>query len=291
MPPRDRLLASLVALLWGLNFVVIDWGMDGVPPLLFVAIRFTLVVLPAIFFLRRPDVPWRFILGVGVFMSLGQFALLYTSMHLGMPPGLAALVLQAQVIFTMVIAAGALREVPAPAQLLGGILGSVGLAIVAVGREGHVSLLALVLCLGAALSWGIGNVISRASGAKGGLALTVWSALIVPVPLFGLSLLVDGPEAVGAALSGFGIEAILSTLYTTVLATLVAYGLFNTLLSRNPAAAVVPWILLVPVVGILAAWLLLGEVPNAAELLGGALMLLGLLVAQRVRGGVRRMRR
>lgn len=289
MLPHHRLLAALVALIWGCNFIVIDWGMEGVPPLLFLAIRFTFVIVPAIFFIPRPDAPWRFILGVGAFMSLGQFALLYTSLHLGMPPGLAALVLQAQVIFTMLIAAGVLREVPAPAQLAGGIVGSIGLAVVALGREGSVPLLALVLCLGAALSWGIGNVISRASGIKGGLALTVWSALVVPVPLVALSLLIDGPATVATALGEFGVEAVVSTLYTTVLASLVAYGIFNSLLSRYPAAAVVPWILLVPVVGIAAAWLVVGEVPNVAELTGGALMLAGLVVAQgvRVRGADR----
>ena len=285
MKPRDRLLAALVALIWGLNFVVIDWGMEGVPPLLFVAIRFVVVLLPAIFFVRRPQVPWRFIIGVGLFMSLGQFALLYSSMHLGMPPGLAALVLQAQVVFTMLIAAGALREIPRPTQLAGALIGSLGLAVVAFGRDAQVPLLAFLLCIGAALSWGVGNVISRASGAKGGLSLTVWSAVIVPVPLFALSLLIEGPQAVATALSGLGIEAILATLYTAVIASLVAYGIFNSLLSRHPAASVVPWILLVPVVGIVAAWLLLGEVPNTAELLGGALMLAGLLVAQRSGAG------
>ncbi|QEE60672.1 EamA family transporter [Salinibacterium sp. dk2585] len=285
MKPRDRLLAALVALIWGLNFVVIDWGMEGVPPLLFVAIRFVVVLLPAIFFVRRPQVPWRFIVGVGLFMSLGQFALLYSSMHLGMPPGLAALVLQAQVVFTMLIAAGALREIPRPTQLAGALIGSLGLAVVAFGRDAQVPLLAFLLCIGAALSWGVGNVVSRASGAKGGLSLTVWSALVVPVPLFVLSLLLEGPQEVATALSGLGIEAILATLYTAVIASLVAYGIFNSLLSRYPAASVVPWILLVPVVGIVAAWLLLGEVPNTAELLGGALMLAGLLVAQRAGAG------
>ena len=98
---RDSLLAALVATIWGFNFVVIDWGMEGIPPLLFVAIRFTLVVFPAIFFVARPDAPWRVIAAVGVFMSLGQFGFLYVSMDAGMPPGLAALVLQAQVIFTV----------------------------------------------------------------------------------------------------------------------------------------------------------------------------------------------
>jgi O-acetylserine/cysteine efflux transporter len=278
---RDSLLAALVATIWGFNFVVIDWGMSDVPPLLFVAIRFTAVVVPAIFLVRRPEAPWRVVAAVGAFMSLGQFGFLYVSMDAGMPPGLAALVLQAQVIFTVLIAAGVLRELPTPAQVAGVAVGSVGLAVVAVGRGGHVPALALGLCLLAALSWGIGNVIARGAGVKGGLSLTVWSAVVVPVPLLALSLLLDGPATVGRALTSFSWQAGVSTLYTAGLASLVGYGLFNTLLARNRAACVVPWVLLAPVVAMASAWLLLDQRPNAAETAGGVLLLVGVLVALR----------
>jgi O-acetylserine/cysteine efflux transporter len=281
---RDSLLAALVATIWGFNFVVIDWGMADVPPLLFVAIRFTAVVLPAIFFIRRPDAPWRSILAVGVFMSLGQFGFLYVAMSAGMPPGLAALVLQAQVVFTIVIAAGVLREVPTVAQAAGVALGVVGLVIVGLGRGGHVPLTALALCLLGALSWGIGNVVSRATRVPGGLSLTVWSALVVPVPLLALSLVIDGPAAVTSALAGFGWPAAMSTLYTAGLASLVGYGIFNSLLARWPSSAVVPWVLLAPVVAMASAWAILGQRPNAAEVGGGVLLLAGVLVALRPRG-------
>lgn len=281
MTARHSLLAALVATIWGFNFVVIDWGMEGVPPLLFLAIRFTVVIFPAVLFVRRPDAPWRTILGVGAFMSLGQFGLLYMSMHVGMPPGLAALVLQAQVIFTIAIAAGWLKEVPTAPQIAGVLLGSAGLAVVAVGRGGHVTVLALVLCLSAALSWGVGNVLARTAGVAGGLSLTVWSALVVPVPLFALSLLLDGPEAVGSALTGFGWDSVVSTLYTAALASLVGYGIFNSLLARYPSSAVVPWVLLAPVVAMASAWWLLDQRPNLAETTGGALLLVGVLVALR----------
>lgn len=278
---RDSLLAALVASIWGFNFVVIDWGMDGVPPLLFVAIRFTVVIFPAIFFVARPGAPWRVVAAVGAFMSLGQFGFLYVSMDAGMPPGLAALVLQAQVIFTILIAAGVLRELPTPPQVLGVAVGAVGLAVVAVGRGGQVTVVALALCLLGALSWGIGNVVSRASGVTGGLSLTVWSALVVPVPLVALSLAVDGPTVVGDALASFSWQAGVSTLYTAGLASLVGYGVFNTLLSRNPSSSVVPWVLLAPVVAMASAWVLLDQRPNSAELLGGVLLILGVLVAMR----------
>jgi O-acetylserine/cysteine efflux transporter len=281
---RDSLLAALVATIWGFNFVVIDWGMADVPPLLFVAIRFTAVVLPAIFFIPRPGAPWRSILAVGAFMSLGQFGFLYVAMSAGMPPGLAALVLQAQVVFTIVIAAVVLREVPTVAQAAGVSLGVVGLVIVGLGRGGHVSLTALALCLLGALSWGIGNVVSRATRVPGGLSLTVWSALVVPVPLLALSLAIDGPAAVTSALAGIGWPAAMSTLYTAGLASLVGYGIFNSLLARWPSSAVVPWVLLAPVVAMASAWAILGERPNAAEVGGGVLLLVGVLVALRPPG-------
>lgn len=280
MTRRDQALAALVAVIWGFNFVVIDWGMGEVPPLLFMAARFLAVVVPAVFLLDPPPVPWRTVAAVGVFMSLGQFGFLYVAMDAGMPPGLAGLVLQAQVVLTIVIAAVALRERPTRPQLAGVVLGAVGLTVVGLGRGGHVPAIALGLCLMAALMWAIGNVVSRASGATGGLALTVWSALVVPVPLIGLSVLLDGPGVLADGVAAFGWRAAVSTLYTAALASLVGYGLFNGLLSRNPSAAVVPWILLVPPVAIGSAWLLLDEVPSVGELAGGVLLVLGVVVAQ-----------
>ena len=284
---RDSLLAAAVAIIWGFNFVVIDWGMHDVPPLLFAAIRFTVVLFPAIFLVKRPQAPWRVVLGVGAFMSLGQFGFLYVSMDAGMSPGLAALVLQAQVIFTIVIAAGWLREIPTRLQVTGVARGSIGLIVVGFGRGGHVPAVALMLCLLGALSWGIGNVISRASGIKGGLSLTIWSALVVPAPLFALSLLINGPHAVGDALTGFGREAVLSTLYTAVLSSIVGYAIFNALLSRYASSAVVPWVLLAPVIAMASAWWLLDQKPDTAETGGGLLLLLGALIALTPRPTVR----
>lgn len=291
MSRRDSLLAALVASLWGFNFVVIEWGMGEVPPLLFVAVRFIAVLVPAIWFVPRPDAPWRTVLAVGAFMSLGQFGLLYSAMAAGMPAGLAGLVLQAQVVLTILIAAAVLRERPTRTQVVGVGLGAVGLVIVGLGRGGHVPALALGLCLLAALSWAVGNVVSRASGVRGGLPLTVWSALVVPLPLALLSLALDGPGALADAAAAFGWQAALSTAYTAGLASLVGYGIFNGLLARNPSAAVVPWILLVPPVAIGSAWLLLGEQPTPAELVGGGVLVAGVLVTLRpspTRFGVRR---
>jgi O-acetylserine/cysteine efflux transporter len=288
MDLRHSLLATLVAVIWGFNFVVIEWGMSGVPPLLFVALRFTAVVLPAVFLVPRPAVAWPVVAAVGTFMSLGQFGLLYTSMHLGMPPGLAALVLQAQVLFTVLIAAVWLRERPTRRQVCGILLASAGLVVVGVGRGGHIPIAALLLCVAAALSWGIGNVVARRSAVptSSGLSLVVWSSLVVPLPLFLLSLALDGPATVGHALAGLGWHALASTLYTAGLASLVGYSIFNGLLARYPASSVVPFVLAAPPVAMASGWLLLGQAVNLAEGAGGLVVLAGVLVTvwQRVSG-------
>ena len=281
MTPRHQLLAVLTAAIWGFNFVVIQWGMAGVPPLLFVAVRFLVVAAPAVLLIapRPPVALWK-IAVVGTFLSLGQFAFLYLSIDAGMPAGLASLVLQSQVVLTIVVATLVLRELPTRPQVIGVVLGTVGLVVVAAGRDGEVPLPALLLCLCAACSWAVGNVVVRALKVPGGLSLTVWSALVVPIPMLLLSLVVDGPDGISAGLAAFGWKAVVSTAYTAVLASFVGYGVWNSLLARYPSSEVVPWVLLVPPVGILSAWLCLGETPGAAELAGGVVLVLGVLVAQ-----------
>lgn len=283
MSPRHAFLAAVVATIWGFNFVVIEWGMadSGIPPLLFVAMRFAAVVVPAAFFVPRPAASWGTVLRVGIFMSLGQFGFLYTSMDLGMPPGLAALVLQAQVLFTVLIAAVWLGERPTRQQLVGVGIGAAGLVLVGVGRGGHIPLGALLLCLAGALSWGIGNVVSRKAGVRSGLSMAVWSSLIVPVPLVALSCLINGPVTVGHAVLHLGWHALISTAYTAGLASLVGYSIFNGLLARYPASSVVPFVLIAPPVAMVSAWALLKEIPNPAEIIGGVVVLLGVLVTTR----------
>ncbi|MEV7603825.1 EamA family transporter [Paenarthrobacter sp. NPDC089322] len=280
---RHSFLAVLVAFLWGINFVAIDLGLHpaghDVPPLLFVAFRFLLVVFPWIFFIRKPDVGWKAIIGVGLFMSAGQFGLLYLGMALGMPAGLASLVLQAQVLFTILLASRLLGEKPTRKQLLGVVLGVAGLGVVALGRSVVAPVLPLMIVLAAALSWAVGNVVARHSRAKSGLGLVVWSGAVVPLPLAALSLLVDGPDAVFSTVVDLQPATVLSAVYTAVFASLVGYGIWNRLLTLYPSSEVVPFTLLVPVVGMTAAWLVLNEVPTPAEVLGGLILLLGVATA------------
>jgi len=281
---KHSLLALLVVVIWGGNFVVIDVGQEDVPPLLFLALRFTAVCLPAVFFLKPPGIGWRQIVLIGAFLSFGQFALLYLALALGMPPGLASLLLQTQVIFSLAVAALVLREQPSRRQLMGVGIGMLGLAIVIVGHSQTAPWLPLVVTLASALAWSVGNVLARRAQATSGLSLVVWSGLVVPVPALALSLIVDSPPVVWQALTNLSWVAIGSTVYTAVFASLIGYGIWNSLLTRYPTSSVVPFTLLVPVVGILAAWLVQGEQPVVTEWAGGAIMLAGLAAAVLQRG-------
>ena len=284
MTPRHLLLGLLVALIWGTNFVAIEVGLRDTPPLVLVALRFLLVALPLVFFVPKPDAPWRVIIGIGLFMSAGQFGLLFTAMHLGLPAGLAAVVLQCQMVFTLLIAALVLRERPTRMQVVGALLGVVGLGVVGLGRveadAGLGAIVPMLVCVAAGLSWAIGNVISRSARGANGFGIVVWSALVVPLPMLALSLVIDGPVAVGDAFATIGWETVVSVVYTAGLASLVGYTIWNMLLGRYPAAMVSPFALLVPVVGLAAAALLLGEVPNVLELAGAGLLVGGVAVGQ-----------
>lgn len=284
MTPRHLALGILVALIWGVNFVAIDLGLRDTPPLVLVALRFALVAVPLVFFVPKPDAPWRVIVGIGLFMSAGQFGLLFTAMHVGLPAGLAAVILQCQMIFTLVIGAVALRERPTRMQLLGALVGVAGLGIVALGRldgdSGLAAIVPILICVAAGLSWAIGNVISRSAAGADGFGIVVWSALVVPVPMLILSVFLDGAAVVGDAFATIGWQTIVSVAYTAGLASLIGYTIWNMLLGRYPAALVAPFALLVPPIGLAAAAVALGQVPNTLELVGSALLVGGVAVGQ-----------
>lgn len=279
MPLRHSLLAALVMVVWGCNFVVIDVGLADVPPLLLVAVRFALVAFPLVLFIPRPRGKLLDVVAIGLFMSLGQFALLYLALALGLPSGLAAVLLQAQVVLTIAIAALVLRDAPTRRQVVGAGVGTVGLVVVAGSHGLSAPALPLFVVLAAALSWAVGNVVSRRSGITGGLSIVVWSALVVPLPALAASLLLDGPHEVARALTHLSPTAAASTAYTVLGASLLGYTVWNSLLARYPVAAVTPFVLLVPPIGITAGWLFQGEAPTTLELVGAGVMLVGVGIA------------
>ncbi|CAG4893954.1 EamA family transporter [Paraburkholderia gardini] len=278
MSPKDLLLALVVVVAWGVNFVVIKVGLHGVPPMLLGALRFLLAAVPAVFFVKRPRIPLRWLFAYGATISFGQFAFLFTAMYVGMPAGLASLVLQAQAFFTLLFAVMFLNERLRVQNLAGLLIAAVGLAVIGMQGGHSMTLAGFVLTLCAAVSWALGNIVTKKAGKVDLVGLVVWASLIPPVPFFVLSYCLEGPQRIGAALTGIGAQSIFAIVYLAFIATLLGYGLWSRLLSRYPASQVAPFSLLVPIVGLASASLFLDEHLSQAQIAGAALVMAGLAV-------------
>jgi len=290
---RDRLLACSVAVLWGVNFLAIHFSLEHWPPLLLAAVRFLVIAVPAVLLVRRPPVPLRWLLAYGVGFGTLQFVFLYLAMRIGMPTGLASLVLQASAPFTVLLGATLLRERLAPRQGVGIGLAVLGLVAIAAARAQAAALLPVVLTLLGALGWAFGNLANRlalrdARGPVNPMSLVLWMSVVPPLPLLVASWTVEGPDAWGAAfaaaLTPAGVPGLLGLAYTVVLGTLVGSGIWTMLMRRHPAGVVAPYSLLVPVVGMSAAWAVLGERPSGLAVLGALVVIAGAGAATMVRG-------
>lgn len=284
MRSKDLALALLVICVWGVNFAVIKVGVVGVPPLLLGALRFILAAFPALLFFKAPRVPLRWYLAYGLTISVGQFAFLFSAIHVGMPSGLASLVLQSQSFFTLLLAAWWLHERWHGYQLAGLVLAFSGLLLIGMTHGSDAASLPLLgfgLTLLAALSWACGNIVTRAVsryGPMNQLAFVVWASLVPPLPFLGLSLWLEGPAAISQALTHLNAGTLAAVAYLAWMATLLGYGVWTYLMSRYPANRVAPFTLLVPLVGLTTGWLVFGESLTPLHWLGGALLMLGLLV-------------
>ncbi|MDE2502760.1 MAG: EamA family transporter [Burkholderiales bacterium] len=276
MPLTHALLALAVVAVWGTNFVIFKIALGTLPPLLLAVLRFGFVFLPAALFVRRPAVPWRKLAAYGVLIGAGQFGLLYLAVDGRISPGLASLVIQMQVFFTIGLAIALQGERVRAYQWLALLLASVGIAIIAGHTDATTTPLGLAMVLGAALCWAGGNQVSRSMGRVDMLATVVWSSLFALPPLLALALFVDGPVPIAHALAAAGPGIWAAVLWQAVGNSLFGYAVWAWLLSRHPAATVVPMALLVPVFGMGASALLLGEALPAWKIEAAALVLSGL---------------
>lgn len=283
MPIRHVLLALVVAVLWGLNFLAIHASLEHFPPLFLVALRFGVMAVPTILLVPRPAVPTRWLVGYGLGFGTLQFFGLYLGMAAGFPAGLASLVLQASAPFTVVLGALLLRERLTPVRVVGVTVAVAGLAVVGLTRAQATSWIPFLLVVLGALGWSLGNLASRLAAPPEPLHLTLWMSVVPPLPMLALSLVVEGPDALLHALATSADPAALPAwaglAYTVLLGTVVGSGIWVWLMARHPAGVVAPFSMLVPVVGITAAWVVLGERPALLEVAGGALVVGGVLLS------------
>lgn len=289
MNRKDTLLAILVATIWGGNFVAIKLGLDGMPPMLLAALRYAFTALPAVFFIRKPAIEWRYTIVYGLTIGFGQFACLFYAMTIGMPAGLASTILQAQAFFTAIFAAAILKEPIKGRQMAGFLVAAIGLYFIGgLGKTtaSSIPLFPLVLTLMAAAFWGISNIVVRAAAHRAAargekldmMSLVAWSSLVPPVPLLVLGLMMGTSGAMVTAIANFKLVALVSLCYLAYCGTVFGTSRWSSLLSKYPAGKVAPFSLFVPVAGLFLAMVVLGERLSTTQWLGSGIILLGLMI-------------
>lgn len=273
---RDAALAIAVMAVWGSNFTVIHLGLDHFPPLLFATLRFTIAVLPAIFFVKPPDAPWSKIIGYGVLMGAGMFGLLFWAMRSDISPGLASLVAQTQVFFTIAMAVAWNRERVEPFQIAAVLLAACGIAVIAGHADGTTTVFGLTLVILAAVCWAGSNMVTRSLPGINMVSFIVWASIFSALPLFAMSLAVEGWPAISNAVANAPASAWAAALYQGFGNVLFGFAAWGWLLARYPAATVAPTSLLVPVFGMAVAALWVGEDLPPWKLGAAALVMSGL---------------
>lgn len=284
MKPKDLLIALLVILVWGLNFVVIRLTMTSMPPMLIVALRYALIALPLIAFVKRPPIPLRYLAAYGIMLGTVHQGLLFLGIKAGMGAGLSSLVLQTQVFFTLVMAAVFLKEKVRAEQIAGMALAGVGLVLIATATEQSANLLGFALVIGSAITWAMATMFSKhasniARGPVEPLSFMVWAALFPPLPTLGISLLLEGPAQIVSAVTHLNLATIAGLAFITFGSTLFGFMVWNRLIAQYGAGYVTQFSLLVPVVGMSSAAIVLHEAVTPIKALAALLVLIGLSIS------------
>ncbi len=273
---RDILLAALTSIIWGFGFVVAKFGLESFSATQMTALRF-LMVSVFIVIVPRPKLPWPSLVAIGATLFTGQFLLLFFAFTHGMPPGLASVSQQVQAFFTVLLSAVFLRDIPGARQLIGMVIAFAGLALIAMTIGSDLSVVGLGLAVAAAFSWAVGNVLVKRAPKVPMFPLVIWCSLVPPLPALLLSSIYDRQSVLEAAANASWLS-IGALIYSGFLAIAVAYAAWGHLLQRYPAAVVAPFALLTPCTGVVASWLIFGEVFSPARYAGMALILCGLAI-------------
>ncbi|MBV8634578.1 MAG: EamA family transporter [Burkholderiaceae bacterium] len=280
MKPSDILLALLTITIWGANFVVIKFGLQGLPPILFSSLRFVFAALPLVFFIKRPQAPWRLVAGFALFQFALQFTLLFSGIKLGFPPGLASLVIQLQAFFTIGLAVLFLHERPLLNQLIGALVALSGMVLVACELDAKPTVIGFVLVVAAGFCWATANIFTKKMGKVNPISLVTWGSLVAAPPMLLASYCIEGSDAWAQAAEKINWVSVGAVLFQSYPNTIIGYGIWSYLIGKYPTATIAPFTLLVPVVGMVAAALILAEPLQWWKLAAGMLVLGGLAFNQ-----------
>ncbi len=278
MPFKHILLALSVVVIWGINFIFVKLSLDEFSPFFLCALRFLLASVPAIFFIKPPAVSFRIVALYGLVMFALQFSFLFMGMHVGMTPGMTSLIMQIQVFFSMFLAAFVLGEKPTGPQVIGSLISFSGIGLVAFHLDATIPLLGFICILLAAATWGVGNLITKKIHNVSMISLVIWGCFVASIPMLILAFIFEGPASLVYSYHHVSWTGVISVLYIVCLSTWFGYGTWNWLLSRYPVGAIIPFTLLIPVVGILSSVVILNEPFQLWKLVSGLLVISGLYI-------------
>ena len=278
MHKKHLALAVLVTLIWGLNFPITKLGLRSIDPFVLTGIRFALAALPLVFFIRRPRVNFGYVAAYGVIFGLGMWGVINYGIQVGVSPGIASLIIQLSVFFTLGWGCVLFNEKIRGTQWVGALLALIGLGGIIATQQGEHAVLGVTMIVFSALAWSVGNVIIKQSGVKEIFSFMVWASLFPPIPLGLMAWWLHGSASFAQVQVSLDLTAVLSILFQVYLATHVAYWGWNSLLKAYPVSTVAPLSLLIPVFGIASSVLILGEQVSTAELIAMAIIIAGLAV-------------
>ncbi|HDL8510285.1 TPA: EamA family transporter [Yersinia enterocolitica] len=278
MKLTDFLIALLITAIWGVNFSIIKLGLITADPLILAGIRFTLCALPAVFFIKKPDTSWRYIIGYGLLFGIGLWGIVNLGIKAGVSAGIASLVLQFGAFFTLVLGAFLFHENLSKYQYIGIIVALLGLTSIIFISDGSVTFIGLALVLCGAVVWGLVSIIIKKSDTKQVFSFLVWSSLFSPVPLFILSYLFNGPSGFTELAIHFNTTTLFSILFQVYPNTLFAYWVWNSLLTKYPVSVVAPLSLLVPIFGMLGSVMIFNERISSGKVIAMIFIISGLII-------------
>jgi O-acetylserine/cysteine efflux transporter len=289
LPLRHTLLALVIATIWGLTFVSIKISLQTLPPFALSAWRFFLAAFPLVFFAGKPQVAWRWLIAYGLFISIGQFVVLFIALTLGMPAGLMSLVVQTQVFFTIGLAVAFFGEAVQRWQLIGAVISACGLVVIGATKlQGDIGW-AFALVLIAAFFWGAGNTVAKHVARVAGAAtpprkvdpmnFIAWTSVACVPALIAISLATESAGSLALPITSGSLALWLHLCVLAYAAQVFGYGLWSNLLTRYPASAVSPFALWVPVAGMSATAWFFGETLTALQMIGATIVMAGLATA------------
>lgn len=278
MQIKDFIIAVTITAIWGVNFSVIKLGLSSLDPFMLSGLRFLLCALPLVFFIKKPNVKLIYLASYGILFGVGLWGMVSLGIYFGVSSGIASLVLQMSVFFTIILSYFLLGDTIDRSKKIAFVLALFGVGLIINITDGSVTYIGLAFILLGALSWAITNIIIKKAQTTEVFAFIIWSSLFSPIPLFILAYFTQGEIVYIDFFKNLDTTAIFSILFQTYPTTLLGYWVWNSLLTKYPVSTVAPITLLVPIFGLLGSYAIFDETIGSIKILASILIVVALVI-------------